>query len=165
MSLYALDHEQVLSFIAFWPLEVSKFFLSADVLYFVVWRLYLCSQKPLWTGNCDTFPPALQRLLLVSLTVAFGYIFTALTLFLWSTAVIFFGQPVQCLAVSILVVFLFQDIPNGCIGYTQCLCNCTGKNECRFYRWTTARTQNNTFRAHIGNKKHLSVIFQFLLLT
>lgn len=90
-------------------------------LHLVVWPLYLLSWSRL-TVDWDTFTPALWRLLVMSLTDVFGVFFTALTLFLSSTTVVFLGRPVRCLLLSIPVVssFLrtFQIVvvamPNAC---------------------------------------------------
>ena len=43
----------------------------------------------------------------MSLTVVLGFFFTALTMFLSSTAVVFLGRPVPCLVVSTPVVSFF----------------------------------------------------------
>ncbi len=70
----------------------------------------------------DIFTLALWRLLMMSLTVVLGSFFTAVTMFLSSTADVLLGLPVQSLLLSTPCgFFLLQDIPNGCTGYGQCL--------------------------------------------
>ncbi|KAG7457652.1 hypothetical protein MATL_G00229460 [Megalops atlanticus] len=79
-------------------------------LHLVVWPLYFCSRSLLRTVDCDTFTPALWRLLVMSLTDVFGFFFTALTRFLSSTAVVFLGRPVRYLLLSTPVGSFFFRI-------------------------------------------------------
>ena len=58
--------------------------------------------------------------IVMSLTDILGVFFTALIMFLSSTAGIFLGWPFRCLLLSF---FLFQDIPSFCTSCPQCLCN------------------------------------------
>ncbi len=57
--------------------------------------------------DCDTFTPALWRLLLMSLTVVLGSFFTAVTTFLSSTADVFLDLPVRGVSLSTPVVSFF----------------------------------------------------------
>lgn len=75
-------------------------------IYYCRWVVFI-----LWYSQ--TFTPALWRLLVMSLTVVFGFLFTVRPLFLSSTAAVR----------HLVVIFLVHDIPNYCIGYAQCLCN------------------------------------------
>ena len=58
----------------------------------------------------------------MSLTNILGFFFTALTMFLSSSADVYLGRPVQCLLLSMTAVYLFfwtfqvalQAIPNAC---------------------------------------------------
>ncbi len=60
----------------------------------------------------------------MSLTVVLGSFFTAVTMFLSSTADVFLDLPVRGVLLSTPVVFFLpQEIPNGCTCYCQCLCN------------------------------------------
>ncbi len=61
----------------------------------------------------------------MSLTVVLGSFFTAVTMFLSSTADVFLDLPVRGVLLSTPVVFFLlpQEIPNGCTCYYQCLCN------------------------------------------
>ncbi len=59
----------------------------------------------------------------MSLTVVLGSFFTAVTMLLSSTADVFLDLPVRGVLLSTPVVSFFQEIPNGCTCYCQCLCN------------------------------------------
>ena len=94
-------------------------------LYLMVNPLHFCSWSHLRMVDCDTFTPALRRLLAMSLTVVLGFFFTALTMFclqllmfpfvfvqglLPSTPVVsFFFGTVQMVALALVSVC--EDFP------------------------------------------------------
>ncbi len=72
-------------------------------LHLLVYPLYFCSGSLLRTVDCDTFTPTLWK----SLLLFYGSFFTAITMFLSSTADVFLGLPVWDLLLSTPVVSFF----------------------------------------------------------
>ncbi len=106
---------QTLAFPSLWSIKPCPrivearllFFLLMSGLHLLVYPLYFCSWSLLRTVDCDTFTPALWRLLLMSLTVVLGSFFTAVTMFLSSTADVFLDLPVRGVLLSTPVVSFF----------------------------------------------------------
>ena len=128
MSLYVLGDEQIPSFSTLWPLfsvTQSKFcafwfLLLMSGLHLIVCPLYCCSLS-LQTVDWDAFTPALWRLFVMSLTGVLGFFFTALTLFLSWTVIVFLDRPVRYLLLSMPAVSFFfrtfrvvNAVPNTC---------------------------------------------------
>lgn len=74
--------------------------LLMSCLHLVVWPLIcwsdFCSPSLPWKEDCDAFSPALWRLLVRSLAIVFGFLFTVLKWFPF----VFHGQTVSCLYLS-----------------------------------------------------------------
>lgn len=69
--------------------------------------LYFCSRSFLQCVYYETFIPPMSRLLVMSPTVVLRLLFSAITIFLLSTTVVFLGQLLLYLLLRILVVSSF----------------------------------------------------------
>lgn len=78
-----------------------------SALHLVVWALYFCAWSLLQTQDCDTFTPALWRLLVTSLTAVFQFFFTTFKMF-WSSTAVFLGWPAHTLFLVHQCFFFFS---------------------------------------------------------